>query len=111
MDAGCEHTVLPVGAGGKFVVIAVGDRWTASCCFASRDASFVTACSRCAAAVTTGRPTAAMTAARRRAHRSSAQFGRHTRPRPAAVRTTAIAIARGANALVSCANAQHQLRA
>jgi hypothetical protein len=45
MDAGCEHTMLPVGAEGKFVVIAVGDRWAAGCCFASRDASAVSACS------------------------------------------------------------------
>ena len=45
MDAGCEHTVLQVGAAGKFVVIAVGDRWAAGCCFASRDASAVSACS------------------------------------------------------------------
>jgi hypothetical protein len=45
MDAGCEHTVLPVGVAGKFVVIAVGGRWTAGCCFASRDASVVSACS------------------------------------------------------------------
>jgi len=37
-DAGCEHTMLVVGAGGKFVVIEAGDRCTASCCFASRDA-------------------------------------------------------------------------
>ena len=109
MDAGCEHTMLVVGAAGKFVVIAVGDRWTASCCFGSRDASFVRGCSRSAAAVTTGRPTAAMTAASRRARRSSAEGVRRTKPRPAAVRTTAIAIARCANGLVmSCATVQRR---
>ncbi len=26
MDAGCEHTMHAVGAEGKFVVVAVGDR-------------------------------------------------------------------------------------
>jgi hypothetical protein len=45
MDAGCEHTMLVVGAVGKFVVVAVGDRWTASCCFDSRDAWVAWGCS------------------------------------------------------------------
>ena len=111
MDAGYEHTMLVVGAVGKFVVVAVGARWTAGCCFASRDASVASASSRSAAAVTAGTPTAAMTAACRRARRSSAQYVRRTRLRPVAGKTIAIAIARCANAIASCANAQRRSRA
>jgi len=43
MDAGYEYTMLAVGAEGKFVVIAVGARCTASCYFALRDER----CQRC----------------------------------------------------------------
>jgi hypothetical protein len=66
MDAGCEHTMLVVGAGGKFVVIAVGDRCTTSCCFASRDAVVASGCSRYAAAATEARPTVKTTVAHQR---------------------------------------------
>jgi hypothetical protein len=111
MDAGCEHTVLLVGGAGKFVVIAVGERWTAGCCFASRDASVVRACSRSAAVVITGIPTAAMAAASRRARRSSASYERRTKHRLRAARIIVIAIARCANVTASCANAQRRSRA
>jgi hypothetical protein len=42
-DAGAELVVVELcswlAPGGKFVVIAVGDRWTASCCFAGASSS------------------------------------------------------------------------
>jgi len=61
MDAGCEHTMLGVGVAGKFVVSAVGDRWTTSCCFASSGADVAFTCSRFADAAIEDRPTAGMT--------------------------------------------------
>jgi hypothetical protein len=92
MDAGCEHTMPVVGAVGKFVVVTVGDRWTASCCFDSRDARVAWSCSRSAAAATAGRRTAATTAVSRRATRRFARRARPTRRPLMAVTIIAIRV-------------------
>ncbi len=76
MDARYEHTMLEVGGRGKFVV-AVGDRWTASCSV-SRDVGDVQGCSGSAAPATEDRRTVVSPAIRPCGRSRCAWRGRST---------------------------------